>query len=47
MNELKIEREFRKLEQALSKQRKEAGNVFGLGSRTPIAVTVLVRKSGD
>ena len=27
-------------------RRKEAGNVFGLGSRTPIAITVLVRKPG-
>ena len=26
-------------------RKKEAGNVFGLGSRTPIAVTVLVKKS--
>ena len=25
-------------------RKKEAGNVFGLGSRTPIAVTVLVKK---
>lgn len=28
-------------------RKKEAGNVFGLGSRTPIAVTVLVKKSGE
>ena len=27
-------------------RRKESGNVFGLGSRTPIAITVLVRKPG-
>lgn len=27
-------------------RRKEAGNVFGLGSRTPIAITVLVKKPG-
>ena len=27
-------------------RKKEAGNVFGLGSRTPIAVTVLVKKEG-
>ena len=27
-------------------RRKEAGNVFGEGSRTPISVTLLVRKSG-
>ena len=26
-------------------RKKEAGNVFGLGSRTPIAVTILVKKS--
>lgn len=26
-------------------RRKEAGNVFGLGSRTPIAITILVRKT--
>ena len=26
-------------------RKKEAGNVFGLGSRTPVAVTVLVKKS--
>ena len=25
-------------------RRKEAGNVFGLGSRTPIAITILVKK---
>lgn len=28
-------------------RKKEAGNVFGLGSRTPIAVTVLVKKNGE
>ena len=28
-------------------RKKESGNVFGLGSRTPIAVTVLVKKSGE
>ena len=27
-------------------RRKEGGNVFGLGSRTPIAITILVRKQG-
>ena len=27
-------------------RRKESGNVFGLGSRTPIAITVLVKKPG-
>lgn len=27
-------------------RKKEAGNVFGLGSRTPIAITVLVKKEG-
>ena len=27
-------------------RRKESGNVFGLGSRTPIAITVLVKKTG-
>ena len=27
-------------------RKKEAGNVFGMGSRTPIAVTVLVKKNG-
>jgi len=25
-------------------RKKEEGNVFGLGSRTPIAITILVRK---
>jgi predicted helicase len=25
-------------------RQKEAGNVFGLGSRTPIAITILVKK---
>ena len=28
-------------------RKKEAGNVFGLGNRTPIAVTVLVKKNGE
>lgn len=28
-------------------RRKEAGNVFGLGSRTPIAITILVKKPGS
>lgn len=27
-------------------RRKESGNVFGLGSRTPIAITILVKKPG-
>lgn len=27
-------------------RRKEGGNVFGLGSRTPIAITILVKKQG-
>ncbi|MGP1602137.1 hypothetical protein [Treponema sp.] len=28
-------------------RKKEAGNVFGLGSRTPITVTILVKKNGE
>jgi predicted helicase len=28
-------------------RKKEAGNVFGLGSRTPIAITILAKKKNN
>ena len=34
-------------ERQLKKNRKEGGKIFGSGSRTPIAITLLVKKSGQ